>query len=489
MLTWADVGNGWRNLFLLSCAVQALGLGVFFAARRLVGKSRVASFLLGAAVTPLVQFLWMLLMGAVWAHAPKLLLIGAPPALAAAYLLVWLLRRLRRVPAMVKAAWRRGIRWFAMDRGGLICLTLALALTVVFLPICVRLCIQNNNTYTDAGEYLAMGQRYCEDRDLGALLSKDDGDGSFRPNSHFPAMELYFAYGLLHTSQGQVGYPYDKPVFTGIGLLLFYFAAAYGAALWLVTKGKPRWLALGVLLLNLVPDLYFSANGAPRDIYRLLATMALFGFLWSIRPDGSWKRMLGKAALWLIVCFACMATHVVMFVVLPFMVAAWVLFCFFEAWAQKMAHPWRTLGRAALLALAGAAGTVAAFAGNIACYLKTGEMSPFRLMTTYTSAPWFELYEKMEYRSTEASTTVNFFKSYNDVLMKWQTPIGVWAAALAVLIVVIGLIALLARRRRGLSENTSRLWGAALLLLLTLLPMTGLIDTPVYSFSGAFLKL
>ena len=31
-MTWLDVGNGWRNLFLLSCALQALALGCLFCA-------------------------------------------------------------------------------------------------------------------------------------------------------------------------------------------------------------------------------------------------------------------------------------------------------------------------------------------------------------------------------------------------------------------------------------------------------------------------
>ena len=81
-MTWLDVGNGWRNLFLLSCAVQALALGCLFCAHGwFVKGSRFACFWTGAAVTPLCQYLWMLGMGFVWPHAPQFLLIAAPPAL------------------------------------------------------------------------------------------------------------------------------------------------------------------------------------------------------------------------------------------------------------------------------------------------------------------------------------------------------------------------------------------------------------------------
>ena len=43
-MTWLDVGNGWRNLFLLSCAVQALALGCLFCAHGWFVKSTAAYF-------------------------------------------------------------------------------------------------------------------------------------------------------------------------------------------------------------------------------------------------------------------------------------------------------------------------------------------------------------------------------------------------------------------------------------------------------------
>ena len=72
-MTWLDVGNGWRNLYLLSCVLQAVGLGALFAARRWFSKrSRAACFLTGAAATPFIQYLWTLLLAFLWPHAPKL---------------------------------------------------------------------------------------------------------------------------------------------------------------------------------------------------------------------------------------------------------------------------------------------------------------------------------------------------------------------------------------------------------------------------------
>ena len=59
-MTWLDLGNGWRNLFLLSAFLQAVSLGTLFAARRWFSKgSRLACFLTGAAATPLLEYLWM----------------------------------------------------------------------------------------------------------------------------------------------------------------------------------------------------------------------------------------------------------------------------------------------------------------------------------------------------------------------------------------------------------------------------------------------
>ena len=52
-MTWLDIGNGWRNLFLLSCALQAAALGLWFCLRGWFSpRHRVACFLTGVAATP-----------------------------------------------------------------------------------------------------------------------------------------------------------------------------------------------------------------------------------------------------------------------------------------------------------------------------------------------------------------------------------------------------------------------------------------------------
>ena len=86
-MDWLSVGNGWRNLYLLSCAVQALALGVLFARRRWwVKENRGGAFLAGAAITPLVQYLWTLVLALLWPFAPKMVYIGVLPLAGAVYL-------------------------------------------------------------------------------------------------------------------------------------------------------------------------------------------------------------------------------------------------------------------------------------------------------------------------------------------------------------------------------------------------------------------
>ena len=71
-MTWLDIGNGWRNLFLLSCGLQAAALGLWFCLRGWFSpRHRVACFLTGVAATPLCQYLWMLLLALVWPQAPR----------------------------------------------------------------------------------------------------------------------------------------------------------------------------------------------------------------------------------------------------------------------------------------------------------------------------------------------------------------------------------------------------------------------------------
>ena len=257
-MTWLDLGNGWRNLFLLSAFLQAVSLGTLFAARRWFSKgSRLACFLTGAAATPLLEYLWMLALAFLWPHAPKLVYIGVPPLAAGILLAVMLLRRIRRIPAL----FRRGLafvrRLCHFDKPALIALCFALCMVILLAPVCVRfLSSMNCAEASDAGEYLALAQRYCTDRNVGELLEKNETEGHFRGNSHFPSLELYMSYGLFHTGGDSFGYPYDKPAFTAIGLLLFYVAAAYGALLLTFCREKKGCALLGVLLFNLVPNLY-----------------------------------------------------------------------------------------------------------------------------------------------------------------------------------------------------------------------------------------
>jgi hypothetical protein len=518
MLDWSAVGNGWRNLYLLSSLVQALALGLFFAKRRLwVKRSRLGAFLAGASLTPLAEYLWTLLLALCWPQASKWIYIGVLPLAAGAYLLFTALVSLRRITSLAKRSWAWLKRLITLDRAALISLCFALAMGILLAPICIRAATDADIAQADAGEYMALGLRYCEDRDLGALLDKNDETGHFRGNSHFPSLELYMAYGLMHTGD-TYGYPYDKAMITGQGLLVFYLLAAFTALLLQVTRGQKRWILLGLLLFNLVPNYVYSIFGAVRDSWRCLAILAAAVALCELRPQGGWKRYLGQFAFVTVLCFTVMSTHVVSFVVLPFLVVGWVALCWLEALYRREGGAGRTLLRAAGLALGGAAGTLVAYAGNIWCYLQWGQFSPWRLMTTYTDAPWYQLYMQVEYKLEETTTHLNFLKDWSDIVMAYATPVGVWGLRLSVLGFAAALTALIVRRVRlrkevrallgkgqkdgpvavyvkdsavqmARAERVCAVLAASLFTLFTLAPMSGLLDTSLYSFSGSFLTL
>ena len=251
-MTWLDIGNGWRNLFLLSCGLQAATLGLWFCLRGWFSpRHRVACFLTGVAATPLCQYLWMLLLALLWPQAPRWVYIGAPPVAAAAGLAWMTLRRVPRLWAALRGgsavrAAGQGLRaLLRMDRATVAAACFAACVVILLMPVCVRYMSSMESVRGgDAGEYLALAQRYCEDRDLGNLLEKDDVTGHFRGHSHFPSLELYMSYGLFHTG-GEVGYPNDKAVFTGLGMNTFYMAAAYLALLIVACRGRRRWVLLG----------------------------------------------------------------------------------------------------------------------------------------------------------------------------------------------------------------------------------------------------
>lgn len=512
-MDWLAIGNGWRNLFLLSCMVQMGALGCLFAARSWFSRgSRLACFLTGVAVTPLAQYLWMLLLSVVWPHAPRMVYIGVLPALSVLCVLVLGIRRIRRIRTLVKSGFAYVRRLLHFDRPALIALCFALCIALLIGPACVRfMSSMDSVSGGDAGEYMALAQRYCEDRSLANLLEKEETVGHFRGHSHFPSLELYISYGLFHTD-GEVGYPHDKAAFTGLGMLVFYAGAAYAALLLTFCKEKKVCVLLGLILFNLVPELYFSVAGAPRDLWRILALLFASLVFAGFQEDGNWKHYLGKLLWVFVLCFTVMSTHVVCFVVLPFIVVAWVLWRFLHKGLTSLGGVWRALGRSVGLALAGALGTLIAFAGNLWCFFKWGEMSPWRLMTTFTDAPWYDMYMDIEYKLDETTTSLNFFEASDSILMSYATPIGVWALRLA-LVALIAVLAYLVAVRIGMWRKVREILGAeragaiglinngpmeklasrmglcALLVILTLAPMTGVLDSPLYSFSGSFLKL
>ena len=512
-MTWLDVGNGWRNIYLLSCMVQMGALGCLFAARGWFSKSRTACFLTGVSATPLVQYLWTLLLAAVWPNASRMVYIGALPAMGAVCALVMSVLRLRCLKEKLSQLLAYVKKLLRFDKPALAALCFALCLAMLIGPACVRfMSSMDSISGGDAGEYMALGQRFCEDRSLGNLLEKEETVGHFRGHSHFPSLELYMSYGLFHTD-GEVGYPHDKAAFTGLGMLIFYAGAAYVALLLHFCREKKVCVLLGAVLFNLVPELYWSVAGAPRDIWRILALLwAALAFA-GLKESGSWKQYLGKLLWVFALCFTVMSTHVVCFVVLPFIVIAWVLWRFLHAGLTSYAGVWRALLRSVGLAFAGAIGTVAAFAGNIWCFVKWGEMSPWRLMTTFTDAPWYDMYMDIEYKLDETTTHLNFFEAKDSILMGYATPIGTWGWRLALIAMAAVIVCLIVKRvamRRQAQEIRRNADGAvavclfdhgfgaklasetglcAMLCLLTLAPMTGILDSPLYSFSGSFLKL
>lgn len=512
-MTWLEIGNGWRNLFLLSCMAQTGALGCLFAARGWFSrKSRLACFLTGAAVTPLAQYLWMLLLALVWPNAPRLIYIGVPPVLAVLGLSVMALRRLCRARALLEQGiiWLRRVLRF--DKPALAALCFALCLCMLIGPACVRfMSSMDSVSGGDAGEYMALAQRYCEDRSLMNLLEKEETVGHFRGHSHFPSLELYMSYGLFHTD-GEVGYPHDKAAFTGVGMLVFYAGMAYAALLLHFSGEKKVCVLLGALLFNLVPNLYTSVAGAPRDIWRILALLIAALAFAGLDEKGSRRVYWAKLAWVFLLCFTVMSAHVVCFVVLPFIVASWVLWRFFHAALTRCGGAWRALLRSVGLALSGAAGTLLAFSGNLWCFFKWGELSPWRLMTSFTDAPWYDMYMQIEYKLEETTTHLNFWEAKDSILVSYATPIGEWAFGLSLLTLAAVLAYLVYTRvcirreaQRLRRENVAGAIGiilggqnvelvsslclCALLCLLTLAPMTGVLDSPLYSFSGSFLKL
>ena len=514
-MTWYDLGNSWRNLYLLSSMLTAFALGVLFASHHLFAKrSRAACFLTGVAATPFVQYLWTLALSIVWPTASKWLYIGVLPAASGVYLAVVCAVNGKRIPELWKKAVAFARRLLHFDKPALACLCFALCIVILLAPVCIRFCSSMNSLVLsgDSGEYMALAERYCNDRSLWHLLEKEELEGRFRGHSHFPSLELFISHGLFHTG-AEFGYPYDKPAVSGLGMLTFYALAAYGALLLVLCREKKPYILLGVVLLNIIPNLYDSVAGAPRDIWRILAL--LLGILYfqglSARTAGFWS-VLGKAASTLFACFVVMSAHVVCFVQLPFIVVAWVVWQWLSSLYAADGQAGKTLLRSIVIALGGAVGTLIAFSGNLWCYLRWGQLSPWRLTTTFTDAPWYQGYLLQDYRIEETTTQLNFLEDVDSILYAHASPLGPWGFRVALIAFLCVLAALVVRRirlRRQVAAARQQdgpvavilrtdeagnrqveiLLYAVLMPLMMLAPMTGLLDTGFYSFSGTFTRM
>lgn len=50
-------------------------------------------------------------------------------------------------------------------------------------------------------------------------------------------------------------------------------------------------------------------------------------------------------------------------------------------------------------------------------------------MTTYTDAPWYDMYMDIEYKLEETTTHLHFFEAKDSILQSYATPVGEWGAS------------------------------------------------------------
>ena len=237
LMTWLDIGNGWRNLFLLSSALQAAALGLCFCLRGWFSPRHRAGLLPhrcgGHAAVPVSVDAAA---GAPVARRRPSGCTSACRRLLAAVGLAWMAlapraQRFRaalrgRDAAMRAAAQRRAL--LHMDRATVAAACFAACIVILLACRCAcatrpawRACAGG-----DAGEYLALAQRYCEDRDLG----KPPGKGRYhRPFSRAQPFSLagtvhelrtvpYRRRGGLSQRQGRLYRPRAKHLLHGGGL-------------------------------------------------------------------------------------------------------------------------------------------------------------------------------------------------------------------------------------------------------------------------------
>ena len=170
-MTWLDIGNGWRNIFLLSCALQAAALGVWFCLRGWFSpRHRVACFLTGVAATPLCQYLWMLLLALLWPQAPRWVYIGVPPALAVVGLAVMGLRRAKRLREEAARLWALTRSACRLDKPAVASLCFAVCMALLLLPFSVRLA--NSSSFLNGADSSAR------------IVSRSVGKGSSKQVFH-----------------------------------------------------------------------------------------------------------------------------------------------------------------------------------------------------------------------------------------------------------------------------------------------------------------
>ena len=240
-MTWLDIGNGWRNLFLL---LRASGGGA-------------GPLVLPAGLVPAPGIRWPAFSRAL-AATPCAVSVdaaagagGGPRPQGGSYRCAagagggrpagWGSSRLTRLRAFLRV----GAPAHAMPHSGCGPLRMDRATAAAWLRLAWSFCLRRCACATCPAWRACAGATRANTwpwpnatvRTATWETSwKDDTTGHFRGHNHFPSLELYMSYGLFHTG-GQVGYPNDKAVFTGLGLNTFYVAAAYLALLIVACQG------------------------------------------------------------------------------------------------------------------------------------------------------------------------------------------------------------------------------------------------------------
>lgn len=262
-------------IYTLSLVLISMASGILCVKQRLFSSdNRIALFIIGFSVTPILISLWMMLASFLPGIPGKKYFILLLPVLLSVFVLVREKNNLAEIIGQLFL--HHSVRQWIF--------TVAFAAVFIILLWKIWIISFNVRAGQDGSFYMAEALRFAKSLSYQDIAShRDFPDGSLPGSPHNFAWPAFISYALLFSDKVEsIGH--DFPALLSMRYTLLYLLVSLGGTAYLVF-GRPGYSLFGIILYLLSPyrDFLF---GSSRDFYRMIPTALILAVLYLVPDSG-----------------------------------------------------------------------------------------------------------------------------------------------------------------------------------------------------------